>query len=80
VKQAYAQLFSSSLEELCLQSTVAFRVLRELYYRHGGSHGSPKSEELIGSLEGVDKALPQAYVVLDALDECLKREGLLEFL
>jgi hypothetical protein len=53
-------------------------VLQELYARHGGDHRTPTSEELVVAFEEIVKALPLAYIVLDALDECPGREELLE--
>ncbi len=66
--------------QLCSQSTVAFRELEELYKHHDKGRQAPSSREMDKALLRVLTALPQAYVILDALDECPEREELLDFL
>jgi hypothetical protein len=55
-------------------------VLQELYRRHEQGQRQPKSEELAMALKDVVQALPQTFIVLDALDECPERGELLDFL
>ncbi len=79
-KQTFAQVLRSLLVQLCSQSTVAFRVLEELYNHHDKGRRMPNSLEVDKALSRVLTALPRAYIILDALDECTEREELLDFL
>ncbi len=79
-KQTYEQALRSLLVQLCSRSSVALRVLQELHRRHEREQRTPTSEELAMSLKEVLGALPQTFIVLDALDECPERGELLNFL
>ncbi len=79
-KQTYEQALRSFLKQLCSRSGVAFRVLQELYRRHEQGQRQPRSEELAMALKEILQALPQTFIVLDALDECPERAELLNFL
>ncbi len=79
-KQGYAQFLRSLLVQLSSQDKVAFNVLAELHDHCGNGQRTPSCTELVRALRQAIEALPLAYIILDALDECRERKELLEFL
>jgi len=70
-RTALGCLFSIALQ-LCEQSGVMHKSMRPLY--EGCSGGSCDLDEVRVAIGGVLRELPQSFIVIDALDECL-REG-----
>ncbi len=55
-------------------------MLEDLYKYHNEGLQTPNCREMVKTLSRVVDTLPQAYIILDALDECPERNDLLKFL
>jgi hypothetical protein len=71
-------LLSSLLVQLCEQSDAYSAILSDFHAAHGHGSQHASDSELIGCLKDVLKLSGQAtaYVIIDALDECLITSGL----
>jgi hypothetical protein len=79
-KQTYLALLKSLVVQLCLQSVVAFGLLEGLYDRSDHGQQMPDSLEILKALKLVVEALPHAFIIVDALNECSEREEVLSCL
>ncbi|KAA1474506.1 hypothetical protein DENSPDRAFT_931704, partial [Dentipellis sp. KUC8613] len=82
-KQNCHGMLQSLVKQLGYQSSGAFAVLKKLYADHDNGHMQPSRQKLHDALGDILKQLNSAYIVLDALDECLpedRHDFLLPFL
>lgn len=79
-KQRSRALIRSFLTQLCHSFTACPEVLVELYARYQDGRQQPTEAELIVALKTLIESMPNVYLVVDALDECLEREDLLQLL
>lgn len=68
-KQSYSNFLSSLIAQLCRQTSVP-RMLENLYNKY--KQESPPAADLEAILESVITDLRDAYIIMDALDECPK--------
>ncbi|KAA1475015.1 hypothetical protein DENSPDRAFT_932059, partial [Dentipellis sp. KUC8613] len=73
-KQVFRGLLASLLGQLSSQNHNAFSVLKQLYVEHNYGHRQPSLLSLETALGNILKLFEAAYIILDALDECLEYE------
>ena len=77
-KKDMRRLVSSLLVQLCDQSDAYFAILSDFYLGHDGGSKHASDSELVRCLKTILELpkLPTVYIVIDALDECPKNNGL----
>ena len=81
-KQRYENLISSLIVQLSVsaQGEIYSDSLYELYSRSQGGRYQPSYDGLVRTLRSMLQLYQKTYIILDALDECMDREGLLKLL
>lgn len=77
-KQNREGLIRSLISQLSVECKTIPESLLALYASCKNGHRQPKSDELMGTLKCLIEAFDETYMVLDALDECAERGGLLK--
>lgn len=70
-------VYRSLLLQFALQLPDKLSLLKQLYQKCSNGSEQPTNEQLQSLLYTITEPVPRAYIVLDALDECLDREELL---
>jgi hypothetical protein len=79
-KQDAESMLRSLICQLLRRFTTFPSSLESLFLLHENGRQQPSSDELLKSLRQLIQGFAQAYVVLDALDECSQRSELMELL
>lgn len=79
-KQCPENLIRSLLTQFSAQCTRTPDVLADLYSRHQNGQRQPATGFLMTTLSHIIAEFRDAYIILDALDECMERQGLLELI
>lgn len=77
-KQSYEKMIRSLIVQLSSRSPSTPSELKNLYSHCLNGEEQPAFQSLMGTLHDMMKYFAKLYIVLDALDECLDREDLLE--
>jgi hypothetical protein len=79
-KQHHENALRSLITQFSIQSPSSPVALEELFSQNQNGEQQPTTAALVSTLCHILGGFQQAYVILDALDECFKRDGLLDFL
>ena len=79
-KQRHENLICSMIVQLSMQSTNTPEALNTIYSRCQEGQQQPTVADLVLTLQHMLKDFHQMFIVLDALDECTEREGLLRLI
>jgi len=79
-KQRHENLVRSLIEQFSNQSASTPDALENLYSRHQNGSRQPSADSLMSTLQDILQGFQQAYIVLDALDECSERDDLLSLI
>lgn len=71
-KQTIINLLADLLRQFCVEKRFLKRELKVLYENHSSKQTRPSASEIIGLLSIFAAKVCQAFVVVDALDECLE--------
>jgi hypothetical protein len=76
-KQRYENLIRSMITQLSMQSTNTPEALNTIYCRCQEGRQQPTIADLVLTFQYMLRDFHQAFIILDALDECTEREELL---
>ena len=77
-KQSSENLWLSLVRQLSCHNPAIFSLLRDLYDRCSQGQQRPTHDDLMATLHNMVQDAPEAYIIIDALDECIHRDDLLE--
>lgn len=73
-------MIGSLILQLLIHSGRIHESVERLFSRHANGTKPPGKDSLIETFQGMLKDFEHVFIIVDALDECSNREGLLEFL
>jgi hypothetical protein len=79
-KQRYENLIRSMITQLSMQSTNTPEALNTIYCRCQEGRQQPTIADLVLTFQYMLRDFHQAFIILDALDECTERKELLQLI
>jgi hypothetical protein len=77
-KQRHEKMIRSLITQLSMQSISTPRALESLFSSCGNGKRQPVTDALLETLRQMVREFDEAFIILDALDECKERQELLE--